>query len=60
MSDMYFKGEVEAELRESDRIALTIFRSDNDFEAVMSSITENAIVYSHQRSKVCRDRGIFV
>ena len=55
---MYFRGEVEAELRESGHTASSIFQSDDDFEEVMHDITEKAIVYSHQQSKVCSDRGI--
>lgn len=56
VSDMFFKGEVE-QLRESGEISSTVFHSDHDLEQVMHAVTESAIIYSHDQSKLCRDRG---
>ena len=57
VSDMFFKGEIEEQLRESGEIASTIFQNDHDFEEVMHTVTESAIIYSHEQSKLCTDRG---
>ena len=55
--DMFFKGEIEEQLRESGEIASTIFQNDHNFEKVMHTVTESAIIYSHEQSKLCTDRG---
>ena len=61
VSDMYYIGEVEEEVR---RLKWTSSRTfdDNNLGPLMDAIEEerHTYLYSHQCSQYCKDRGMYV
>ena len=57
MSMMYFKGEIEQELRETHREFK--FRADSDIEEFMHSVEESRVteLYPHCQNEVCIRKG---
>ena len=57
MSMMYFKGEIEQELRETHRELK--FRADSDIEEFMHSVEESRVteLYPHCQNEVCIRKG---
>ena len=53
---MYFKGEVEAELREN-YAAKKKFHCISDFEEFMKEVEDNRGLYPHKPQAVCTDKG---
>ena len=55
ISDMYFRSEVEIEIRLNNKMAL--FKSDLDFEDFMKKIEHRQAVYKHIQSESCTEKG---
>lgn len=57
---MFFKGEVEAEIRElPSQLASISFNSDADFDLYMQHVEEQrvTVLYHHNSSSECRSKG---
>lgn len=57
---MFFKGEVEAEIREApSHLATVKFNSDADFDSYMKHVEDQrvSLLYHHNSSAECRLKG---
>ena len=54
---MYFKGEVEAELRETNTITQAKFYYESDFEKYMKEIDNDRGLYPHTPQEACSKKG---
>ena len=59
MSLMFFKREVEQELRETPQMLTTFrFKSDSDFEKYLS-VEDKHCLYPHEQQQSCKVKGNF-
>ena len=60
ISDMFFRGEIEEELRECpSQLEMVRFKSDSDMQMFMMSVEDGRMtnLYPHQRSNQCIQKG---
>ena len=57
MSQMFFRGEVEQELRET--VKNFTFKCDSDFETVMQCVEKSRVtdLYPHTQNGLCMEKG---
>jgi len=63
VSEMFFRGEVEEELRDSPVELETVrFKSDSDIEIFMENVEEGRVteLYPHQPNERCIKKGLYV